>query len=175
MKELVSIQSKLNCPKNQKNTFGNYKYRSCEDIMEALKPLLAENECSLTVLDDIVMLGDRFYVKATATLINAKGDTVTNTAFAREADSKKGMDSAQVTGATSSYARKYCLNGLFLIDDVKDFDTDEIAKPTKQSKPKPTGAKPSPKPKAKPSPKPSPKPKPKVPACDNPDDVEIPF
>ena len=123
MKELVEIQSKLNAPKSQFNKFGGYKYRSCEDILQAVKPLLTENKCTLTVYDDIVLVGTRIYVKATATLKNEQGETETTTAFAREEETKKGMDSSQVTGAASSYARKYALNGLFAIDDNKDSDS----------------------------------------------------
>lgn len=123
MKELVDIQSKLKAPKGQYNSFGKYKYRSCEDILEAVKPLLKENNCTLTIADDIMLVGDRFYVKAIVTLKNSNGETVTTTAFAREEESKKGMDGSQVTGASSSYARKYALNGMFCIDDTKDSDT----------------------------------------------------
>lgn len=122
MKELGLIQSSLNAPKGQYNLFGKYKYRSCEDILAALKPLLKQNECTLTISDDIVQVGVRFYIKATASLTNSKGEQVIVTAFAREEDSKKGMDASQVTGAASSYARKYALNGLFAIDDTKDAD-----------------------------------------------------
>lgn len=124
MKELFDIQSRLNAPKNQRNNFGKYNYRSCEDILEALKPLLKQKECNLIVSDEVVLIGDRFYIKATATIKNQKGDVETSTAFARESENKKGMDSAQLTGATSSYARKYALNGLFAIDDSKDADHD---------------------------------------------------
>ncbi len=119
MKLLSKIQQELIAPKGQTNKFGGYKYRSCEDIMKAVKPLLGEG--SLVVTDDIMLIGDRYYVKATATL----GDGASNlstTAYAREAENKKGMDAAQVTGAASSYARKYALNGLFCIDDTKDSD-----------------------------------------------------
>lgn len=123
MKELNTIQTKLNAPKNQKNTFGGYNYRSCEDIMEAIKPLLAETGCTLVVSDDIIMTGDRFYVKATATITNPTGETVCNTAYAREPLDRKGVDEAQVTGSTSSYARKYALGGLLCLDDNKDPDT----------------------------------------------------
>lgn len=123
MKELVNIQSKLKAPKGQYNSFGKYKYRSCEDILEAVKPLLKENNCVLTIADDIILVGDRFYVKAIVTLKNSSGETVTTTAFAREEESKKGMDGSQITGASSSYARKYALNGMFCIDDTKDSDT----------------------------------------------------
>ncbi len=138
---LAEIQRTLNAPKNQYNSFGKYKYRSCEDILEGVKPLL--NGLFLSISDEVVMIGDRYYVKATATITDGDASH-TSTALAREEESKKGMDSAQVTGATSSYARKYCLNGLFGIDDSKDADTDEhknqqqTAKPQQQSKPKPS-------------------------------------
>lgn len=122
MEELRKIQSVLKAPKGQMNKFGGYRYRSCEDILTAVKPLLADNKCTLTITDDIVMVGPRVYVKATATLRNAKGETETTTAFAREEEAKKGMDASQVTGASSSYARKYALNGLFCIDDTRDAD-----------------------------------------------------
>lgn len=118
---LAKIQSELKAPKGQTNTFGKYKYRNCEDILEALKPLL--DGSTVTLSDDIQLVGDRVYVKATATLTDKAGVSVSVTAFAREAQSKKGMDEAQVTGAASSYARKYALNGLFMIDDTKDADS----------------------------------------------------
>ena len=130
MKELVLIQNKLNAPKGQRNTFGKYNYRSAEDILEALKPLLFENECFLNISDNIEMIGDRFYVKATAKITNKEGAFVEATAYAREELTKKGMDASQITGSTSSYARKYALNGLFAIDDNKDADTDEFCKRT---------------------------------------------
>ena len=121
MKELIAIQSELKAPKNQKNKFGNYMYRSAEDILEAVKPLLKKHECHLIISDEMVVLGDRYYVKSTAFL--TKGDeTIETTAYAREEESKKGMDASQLTGSTSSYARKYALNGLFCIDDTKDSD-----------------------------------------------------
>jgi hypothetical protein len=123
MKELVSIQQELKAPKGQYNAFGKYHYRSCEDILEAVKPLLGKHNCILNISDQIEMVGDRFYVKATATIINSEGKSVTTTAFAREQENKAGMDSSQLTGSTSSYARKYALNGLFCIDDTKDADT----------------------------------------------------
>lgn len=126
--ELVYIQSSLKAPKNQRNNFGGYNYRSCEDIMEAVKPLLKEVNCTLTVSDEIVQVSDRIYVKATATLRTPSGETYQNTAFAREALTKKGMDESQVTGAASSYARKYALNGLFCIDDTKDADALNVSK-----------------------------------------------
>lgn len=122
MKELRPIQTELNAPKNQYNAFGKYSYRSCEDILAAVKPLLEVYRCTLTLTDGIELIGDRFYVRATATLTNEAGDTASTTAYAREDEVKKGMDGAQITGAASSYARKYALNGLFCIDDVKDPD-----------------------------------------------------
>lgn len=122
--KLQAIQSSLNAPKNLENKFGNYRYRSAESILEALKPHLEEHQAILTLRDDIVEVGGRVYVKATATF-TADDHTITTTAFAREAESKKGMDDAQVTGACSSYARKYALNGLFCIDDTKDPDATE--------------------------------------------------
>jgi hypothetical protein len=121
--KLQGIQSSLKAPKGQTNKFGGYKYRSCEDILTAVKPLLAEWGCAILIQDDIVEVGGRVYVKATASL--ADNDTelaVSATAFAREAEVKKGMDDAQITGSASSYARKYALNGLFAIDDTKDAD-----------------------------------------------------
>lgn len=122
----MNIQSELKAPKGQYNSFGKYKYRSCEDILEAIKPLLKENACVLTISDSVEMVGDRFYIKATATLRDTEStDGISVTAYAREAEDKKGQDASQVTGATSSYARKYALNGLFCIDDTKDADTDE--------------------------------------------------
>lgn len=116
------IQNKLNAPKGQLNKFGGYKYRSCEDILAAVKPLLAETHTTLTITDDIVLVGTRFYIKATATLADIDGNAIVTTAFAREEESKRGIDVSQVTGAASSYARKYALNGLFAIDDTKDAD-----------------------------------------------------
>lgn len=122
MKELQLIQFRLKAPKGQMNKFGGYRYRSCEDILEAVKPLLNETGCTLTLSDDIVEVGSRIYVQATATIKNATGETEEVTAFAREEESKKGMDASQLSGACSSYARKYALNGLFCIDDTKDAD-----------------------------------------------------
>ena len=123
MKELMMIQQELKAPKGQYNNFGKYKYRSCEDILEAVKPLLADQACTLVISDEIMLIGDRFYVKATATITNSEGVKEVATAYAREQDNKAGMDASQLTGATSSYARKYALNGLFCIDDTKDADT----------------------------------------------------
>ena len=124
IEKLIKIQSELKAPKNQNNTFGKYKYRSCEDILEAVKPLLSREGLLLTLTDTIEQIGNRFYVKATVKLTDGT-QTVENTAYAREEETKKGMDGPQVTGTSSSYARKYALNGLFCIDDTKDADTDE--------------------------------------------------
>ena len=121
--KLCYIQSKLKAPKNQHNKFGGFDYRSCEDIYEALKPYLKEFDLLLIMSDELVQIGERYYIKATAKLID--GDkSIENTAYAREEETKKGMDGSQITGASSSYARKYALNGLFLIDDVKDSEND---------------------------------------------------
>ena len=125
-KKLTKIQTEIKAPKNLYNSFGKYHYRNAESICEAVKPFLAKEDCSLTIEDDVVQIGDRFYIKATVTLTDNKdGDSVSVSALARESVDKKGMDSSQVTGATSSYARKYALNGLFLLDDTKDADSDE--------------------------------------------------
>ena len=122
-KKLMGIQTKLKAPKSQRNSFGNYNYRSCEDILEAVKPLLDEFKVALTIKDEIILIGERYYVKATAILIDIDtGDVVEASAYARESEDKRGMDASQLTGATSSYARKYALNGLFAIDDNKDAD-----------------------------------------------------
>lgn len=136
MKRLIEIQTKLKAPKNQYNSFGKYNYRSCEDILEGVKPLLKETGLALIITDEIISLDGRFYVKATASLFDNDGKTVASTsALAREEETKKGMDGSQVTGASSSYARKYALNGLFAIDDTKDADSTnthdkkEVAKP----------------------------------------------
>ena len=129
--KLMNVQSQLKAPKSQENTFGHYKYRSCEDILNALKPLLAEVKAILTLTDTIEHIGERFYVKATATFIDIeKGERLEVSALAREDENKKGMDLAQVTGSVSSYARKYSLNGLFCIDDTKDADTMDNKTPT---------------------------------------------
>lgn len=160
MSLLSKIQSELNAPKNQYNSFGKYKYRSTEDIFEGLKPLLKKYECSVTVSDEIISIPceeeilsvdkgveqyryktiHRVYIKAVASLIDSKGVVVaTNSGYAREEANKKGMDASQVTGATSSYARKYALNGLFAIDDVKDSDStnthgkEQVVKPSASS------------------------------------------
>lgn len=143
--KLSKVQSELKAPKGQYNSFGKYKYRSCEDILEAVKPLNAKHGVVLTVGDEVVEISNRFYVKATATFVDIEsGEKIINTALAREDDSKKGMDGSQITGTASSYARKYCLNGLFCIDDTKDADTDEY-RAQQERKPqenKPQGSKP---------------------------------
>lgn len=139
--KLAHIQQHLNAPKNQYNSFGKYKYRSCEDILEGVKPLLGELFLSIT--DEVLHIGDRYYIRATATITDGE-HTHTASAIAREPIDKKGMDDSQITGATSSYARKYCLNGLFGIDDAKDVDTDEHKK--QQETAKSPGKKPSPSP-----------------------------
>ncbi len=133
MKELVEIQSSLKAPKGQYNKFGKYAYRSCEDILEAVKPLANKLNCSVLLSDRIVLVGDRIYVEATATLFKDSENIVESTALAREPLSQKGMNEAQITGSASSYARKYALNGLFAIDDTKDSDTDEYTKQTTKS------------------------------------------
>lgn len=125
-KKLMNIQRDLKAPKGQYNSYGKFNYRSCEDILEAVKPLLARENCLLLISDEIQDVGGRIYVKAKATIIDIEdGSQISNTAYARESVEKKGMDESQLTGTASSYARKYCLNGLFLIDDTKDADTDE--------------------------------------------------
>lgn len=124
MKELIEIQKKLKAPKGQYNSFGKYKYRSAEDILEAVKPLCHEKNCTLTLSDTLENIGDRYYIKATVSITNGT-ETVSVSAYAREDETKKGMDGSQITGTASSYARKYALNGLFCIDDTKDADTDE--------------------------------------------------
>ena len=139
MKELLQIQSELKAPKGQFNAYGKYKYRSCEDILEAVKPILKKNNCTLLLSDSLIYVGERYYIKATATLVNAEGKSVSTEAYAREEETKKGMDASQITGASSSYARKYALNGLLCIDDNKDSDTTNTgdnapAAPAKASK-----------------------------------------
>lgn len=125
MKELIEIQSELKAPKNLYNRFGGYKYRNAEDIMEAVKPLLKKYDCFMTISDEIRQVGERYYLYATVTLTNKDGKSISVTAPAKEDEHKKGLDGAQLTGSTSSYARKYALNGLFLIDDAKDPDSNE--------------------------------------------------
>lgn len=135
--KLSNIQNELKAPKGQFNKFGGYKYRSCEDILEAVKPICKNNKTTLVISDTLENIGDRYYIKATATLYDIENEAqeigignafISNTAYAREEESKKGMDGSQITGTASSYARKYALNGLFNIDDTKDADTDEFTK-----------------------------------------------
>ena len=123
MKRLIAIQNSLKCFKSQYNEFGGYAYRSCEDILEAVKPILAENQCALLLSDSLELVGERYYVKATASLFGEDGTLIAKTvAYAREEKEKKKTDGSQLTGSSSSYARKYALNGLFCIDDTKDAD-----------------------------------------------------
>lgn len=136
--KILKVQGELKAPKGQFNAFGKYKYRSCEDILEAVKPLLVKNNLLLTITDDIALIGDRFYIKSTANITDGE-NSISVSAYARESLDKKGMDTSQITGATSSYARKYALNGLFLIDDTKDADTmDNTEQPKPQPKSKPS-------------------------------------
>lgn len=120
---LVKIQAELKAPKNQTNSFGKYKYRSAEDIVEAVKPILSKYGTALVITDEVVQVGERIYIKATATLLDGTDDSISVSGWAREEEVKKGMDAAQITGSASSYARKYALNGLFAIDDTKDSDS----------------------------------------------------
>lgn len=125
--KLMSIQTQIKAPKNMYNSFGKYNYRNFESICEAAKPYLTQFNCSLTVSDDIIAVGSRIYVKATVTITDCEsGESISVSAMARESETKKGMDESQITGATSSYARKYAVNGLFLLDDTKDADSDEF-------------------------------------------------
>ena len=137
--KLSNIQQELKAPKNQYNSFGGYAYRSCEDILEAVKPLLKKYNCTLQLEDYLENIGERYYIRAIAKLVDTEKpyveddeicaiNCITNSAYAREEENKKGQDASQITGASSSYARKYALNGLFLIDDVKDSDTTNIGK-----------------------------------------------
>lgn len=137
MPNLIDIQAELKAPKSNYNSFGKFKYRSAEDILTAVKPLLYKYGCQLTLSDDIVEVGGRVYVKSIATITDADGHSESVTAFAREDQEKRGMDSCQLTGCCSSYSRKYCLNGLFLIDDTKDADTDAYHLQTTEDTPQP--------------------------------------
>ena len=144
MVELTIIQANLKAPKNQTNHFGKYKYRSCEDILEGLKPHLLEHECYVTLTDDVLEIAGKLMIKATATITNTDGKNVTVSAFAGIDPNKKGMDIAQTFGSSSSYARKYALNGLFAIDDTKDADTqNNTATPIKSTNKPQTSAKPN--------------------------------
>ena len=142
---LVEIQSSLKAPKGQYNSFGKYKYRSAEDILEAVKPILRAQNCKLTIMDEIVQVGERIYVKAIATISDGT-QSLSVCAFAREEDEKKGMDASQVTGAASSYARKYAMNGLFAIDDTKDADALNTTKEYTERKKEPEAVKADPEP-----------------------------
>lgn len=137
-KKLFEVQMELKAPKNQRNTFGNYNYRSAEDILEALKPVLAKHKATATLSYKIIVKENLWtYVEATATFVDIEtGEYTCTTGYAREAETKKGMDPSQITGSASSYAGKYALNGLFLIDDTKDADTDEQHIQTTATKPK---------------------------------------
>lgn len=145
--KLLKIQTELKAPKNLYNEFGKYNYRSCESILEAVKPLCLEENCTLVICDDVIITNAENYIKATAILTDIDGnEKIEVTAFAREAISKKGMDSSQITGASSSYARKYALNGLFLIDDTKDADSIDNTQKSEKTKSYPTPAKANPAP-----------------------------
>ncbi len=142
LEKLAHIQSALKAPKSQYNEFGKYKYRKAEDILESVKPLLAETGCTLTCSDELILIGDRYYIKATSRLIDTEsGEHIETTAYAREEEEKKGMDGSQITGASSSYARKYALNGLLCIDDTADSDTTNVgdSKPSGRPAGKPSG------------------------------------
>ena len=132
--QLANVQHELKCNKSLYNSFCKYSYRSTELIMEAAKPLLFENDLCLIITDSVELIGDRFYIKATATIYNKEGEQISTTAYAREEEGKKGMDASQVTGSTSSYARKYALNGLLAIDDTKDADATNTHGVTDDSK-----------------------------------------
>lgn len=135
--KLMNIQKELKCNKNQYNSFGKYKYRSCEDILESVKPLLEKYKVTIILTDKLEQIGERYYIRAMAILFDTESDnSIENTAYAREEETKKGMDGSQITGTSSSYARKYALNGLLLIDDTKDADTDEFTKENNKGKTK---------------------------------------
>tara|TARA_R110000822_G_scaffold259919_1_gene384977 strand:- start:2239 stop:2829 length:591 start_codon:yes stop_codon:yes gene_type:complete len=132
---MFEIQATLKAPKCQFNSFGKYRYRSCEDILEAAKPVLAKFGYHMNLSDKVICAGDRIYIEATATVLSGAEVIAQSTAYAREPEDKKGMDASQITGTASSYARKYALNGLFAIDDTKDADTDEHKKQTSKHEP----------------------------------------
>lgn len=135
--KLMNIQKELKAPKSQYNSFGKYKYRSCEDILESVKPLLEKYKVTIILTDKLEQIGERYYIRAMAILFDTESDnSIENTAYAREEETKKGMDGSQITGTSSSYARKYALNGLLLIDDTKDADTDEFTKENNKEKTK---------------------------------------
>lgn len=133
LEKLLEVQTKLKAPKGQFNSFGGYKYRNCEDILESVKPILQEVKAVIVLTDEVQLIGDRYYVMATARFIDCEtGEEISNRAFAREEEVKKGMDGSQITGSSSSYARKYALNGILDIDDTKDSDTTNVEKATKE-------------------------------------------
>ena len=135
--KLMNIQKELKAPKSQYNSFGKYKYRSCEDILESVKPLLEKYKVTIILTDKLEQIGERYYIRAMAILFDTESDnSIENTAYAREEETKKGMDGSQITGTSGSYARKYALNGLLLIDDTKDADTDEFTKENNKEKTK---------------------------------------
>ena len=135
--KLMNIQQELKAPKCQYNSFGKYKYRSCEDILESVKPLLEKYKATIILTDKLEQIGERYYIRAMAILFDTESyNSIENTAYAREEETKKGMDGSQITGTSSSYARKYALNGLLLIDDTKDADTDEFTKENNKGKTK---------------------------------------
>lgn len=135
--KLMNIQKELKAPKCQYNSFGKYKYRSCEDILESVKPLLEKYKVTIILTDKLEQIGERYYIRAMAILFDTESNnSIENTAYAREEETKKGMDGSQITGTSSSYARKYALNGLLLIDDTKDADTDEFTKENNKEKAK---------------------------------------
>ena len=135
--KLMNIHKELKAPKGQYNSFGKYKYKSCEDILESVKPLLEKYKVTIILTDKLEQIGERYYIRAMAILFDTESDnSIENTAYAREEETKKGMDGSQITGTSSSYARKYALNGLLLIDDTKDADTDEFAKENNKGKTK---------------------------------------
>lgn len=135
--KLMNIQKELKAPKSQYNSFGKYKYRSCEDILESVKYLLEKYKVTIILSDKLEQIGERYYIRAKAILIDTESNnSIENTAYAREEETKKGMDGSQITGTSSSYARKYALNGLLLIDDTKDADTDEFTKENNKGKTK---------------------------------------
>ena len=156
--KLQKIQSSLKAPRSQYNKFGNYKYRKAEDILEAVKPLLSEYGCTLVCSDELMLIGDRYYIKASVTITDIKDEDahITATAYAREEDEKKGMDGSQVTGASSSYARKYALNGLLCIDDTADSDTTNVGDSEAAPAPKKPTKKAAPAPQPEPAPAPAP-------------------
>src|SRR3990170_316770 len=146
---LQAVQQELKAPKSQFNKFGNFSYRSCEDILEAVKPLLKKYGLVLTISDYLISSNGRYYIQAKALLVNSGGEKIEVTSYAREEETKKGMDGSQITGAASSYARKYALNGLFLIDDTKDADSQAPQPSQRESEPSQRGSRPTSEPQQK--------------------------